>query len=382
MNGCVFVGDPGQADDVVFLTTGVTGIGEEYYFSWLDALKPYWDKLIAVGLLHDMNPGRFFKEYKGRSVPLLDPGFIDNFFPEFKIKFRGMDEVNSENEVCSLPHQLYENYGFVFERGIPKLCQLRQKTKTGFLHRIKNNLVKRYFVDKNKTFFIRVTTGCLGDCSYCCLRRAFGALKSKPIEDILKEFKKGLKKGYSIFKLVSSDAGAYGLDIGKDFPYLLDALVKEARGRSINLQATSINPRWLVRYRNELKYFFEKKILTSFFCSIQSGNSRILKLMRRHYTADEIVEVMRTFRSVYPELYVPTEVIVGFPSETEEEFKDTMRCLKEASFDRVITYEFYPKVGVDASGMPTAVPQEIVNRRREELMAFCRKESILCVYGV
>ncbi|GAF70916.1 unnamed protein product, partial [marine sediment metagenome] len=132
-----------------------------------------------------------------------------------------------------------------------------------------------------------------------------------------------------IFRLLGDDTGSYGLDIGKSFPELLDELTKIS-GDSIFI-ISGLNPKWAAKYKDEIIENLKSKKIKKIDIPIQSGNSRILGLMRRFTDVEKINEAISEFMNVSPDLIIETHCIIGFPTETWEEFEDSLDFIKKNS---------------------------------------------------
>lgn len=227
------------------------------------------------------------------------------------------------------------------------------------------------------TYYIQISTGCLGACSYCAIRYARGRIKSKFIEEILKEIRFGLKKGYRDFVLVSEDSGVYGKDIGTSFNFLLSAIAGISKG--IRLYIYQINPNWLINNAD----FFIKQVKDDnivFVCvPIQSGNNRILELMNRGYRIEEMQKTLWKIKKSCPELCIASHFMVGFPGETEAEFQDTINFIKKMKFDSAAVFRFGARPRTPAIGMPNQIPEETKLKRlkkAEKVIFWTRLKSL------
>lgn len=195
-----------------------------------------------------------------------------------------------------------------------------------------------------KTFFIQICEGCLGDCSYCAIKLAKGKLKSRPLQEIAKEFKNGLKEGYTKFWLVGDDCGCYGLDIGTNIGNLINKLIKEKGNYKFIINY--FEPNWLVKFYPALKKAFKQHKIKFFGLPIQSGSNRILGLMNRHYKIEDIIEIIKRIKRIAPETIIQTFIIMGFPGETEEEFRKSLIAAR--NFDEVEVIPFSRRPGTAA----------------------------------
>jgi len=181
---------------------------------------------------------------------------------------------------------------------------------------------------------IPICRGCLGECSYCAVRHARGILKSRSIEGIAKEFRKGLENGKKEFWLTAQDCGCYGFDIGENLASLLKRLLKEKGNYRIRLGM--MNAQHLRKFLPELlEQMKDERVFKFLHLPLQSGNDRILKLMNRKYSVKEWLACVKECRRKFPEISMATDIIVGFPAEAEKEFEGTLKAIESAECDVV-----------------------------------------------
>ena len=219
--------------------------------------------------------------------------------------------------------------------------------------------------DSSKTFCIKVSTGCKGNCSYCSIKLARGDVISKPIPDIVEEFRRGRDQGYRDFALLGTDLGDYGKDRGDDLMKLLESLVRQ-NGDFI-LRLRNINPRCLIPSATRLGELLQSGKINYILSPVQSGSDHILGLMGRGYRVGDYMEAVRTLRKAYPRLFLKTQIIVGFPGETEDDFEKTRTLLKSSLFDYVDVYAFTPRPMTRAADLPDRVPDPVIMKRYRAL---------------
>ena len=209
---------------------------------------------------------------------------------------------------------------------------------------------------KSETVYrIRVGTGCSSRCTYCVIRLATGELKSKPIDQVLREFESGRAAGFKRFELVGEDVGAYGQDIGVSVVDLLNALFAVPGDYSV--EWGDFGPNWLVRYAEGLLPLIRTNADRIHFAAfpIQSGSERILRAMARPYTASEVVECASAIKRDAPSVLLGTHIMVGFPGESHEDFRQTVAAVRAVPFDVVQPYVYSPRAGTPAAAMPNRV---------------------------
>ena len=221
------------------------------------------------------------------------------------------------------------------------------------------------FVDDD-SYFIKASTGCLNACSYCGVRFARGKLRSEPIQKIQQQFKEGLEKGFTKFTLVGTDLGAYGRDRGDSLVDLLNSLVK-GNGK-YKLRLPNINPRWLSKMLFELRDIMRTGKVEVIGCGVQSGSNRILRIMKRNHTIEEYKEAIFVLKEACPSLRVRTNIVVGFPGETESDFRQTIQLLKETNFTYADIHRYAPRSGTRAATMGNQIPWAVVEARYWRLL--------------
>jgi len=223
-------------------------------------------------------------------------------------------------------------------------------------------------------FLIKISTGCLNQCSFCAVRLSRGRLKSKPLEKIIEEFEEGLNKGYKEFALIGTDVGSYGKDLQTDLVALLDALVKKEGDYKIRLR--NVNPRYLIEMIPRLHEILKSGKISFIGSAVESGNNRILKLMNRIYKVEDFRKTIKLIKREYPWIQLRTQFMVGFPTETEQDFHDTLKLLDDLILDYVEVYVFEARQRTKAADMEGQVPVETAKRRRLRVLTKIYKNEI------
>lgn len=218
---------------------------------------------------------------------------------------------------------------------------------------------------------LRIAEGCSFACRYCAIRFATGRLTSKPIDEILKEFKLGLEQGHKCFQFVCEDIGCYGLDIGTTLPELLKRML--AVEGDYQLILIDFGGYWLVKYYDELLPLFEKHAdkLRELYVSLQSGSDTILRAMGRPEKSAAVSVKLKELKERLPHLILRTTVIIGFPGETEEDFWKTVESVRKIDFSAIELNKYEDRPGTAASKMLNKVPQEVIDRRYKEIKRHC-----------
>lgn len=221
---------------------------------------------------------------------------------------------------------------------------------------------------------IRIATGCNYNCSYCVIRKATGSLRSRPLSEIVDESLGATQTGARFLYLVSEDVGGYGRDAGTT---ILD-LVKEintACGVKTRLLLGSIHPQWLIRDVQLFVRLFQcESVVKKASIPIQSGSNRILRLMNRHYSVAEIETALAEFLNGCPDCELATDLIVGFPGESLDDFYETLGLLQRWAFASLDAFIFDAHPGTAAYLMPDQLDVQEKHRRHQELcLEFTRK---------
>jgi len=213
---------------------------------------------------------------------------------------------------------------------------------------------------------IPISTGCLGSCTYCKTKHARGHLGSYPPEVILNRVKEALSEGVKDIWLTSEDSGAYGKDIGADFPGLLESIANILPDDCM-LRVGMTNPPFILEKLEAIGQVLKHPRVYSFLhIPVQAGNNDVLHHMNREYTVEEFSKVVDTIRSIVPDTYLATDIICGFPTETSEQFEDTLKLVEKYRFPSVYISQFYPRPGTAAASMKL-VPTKEVKRRSTEM---------------
>jgi len=185
---------------------------------------------------------------------------------------------------------------------------------------------------------IPVQEGCLGDCSFCVAKHARRQLVSHSVEAIVKAVQEAVQSGAVEVELTGMDLGVYGLDLYKKrvLPDLLLEITKRVPGNYM-IRVGMMNPDHLACFLDEIIEVMrsEDKIFKFLHIPLQSGSDRVLKLMKRNYTVDEYRSIVREIKAKIPGVSIATDVIVGFPGESEEDFEETLKVIRELEFERV-----------------------------------------------
>ncbi|MCK9293094.1 tRNA (N(6)-L-threonylcarbamoyladenosine(37)-C(2))-methylthiotransferase [archaeon] len=221
---------------------------------------------------------------------------------------------------------------------------------------------------------IILSNGCLGNCNYCAVKFARGKLKSKSEKDIILEIEKTIENGSKEILLTSQDNGCYGFDINTNIVKLLSEIIKIKGNFLIRLGMA--NPQHLKIFKKELIEIYKHEKLYKFLhIPIQSGDNQVLKDMNRFYNIEDVFDIIKEFRKEIPEITIATDIIVGYPTESEEEFQNTIEVIKKLKPDVVNISRFGQRKRIEANKHKDLLGA-IKKKRSRELTILCRKISL------
>ncbi|KAK9073210.1 hypothetical protein SSX86_007534 [Deinandra increscens subsp. villosa] len=228
-------------------------------------------------------------------------------------------------------------------------------------------------VRKNKFVeILPINVGCLGACTYCKTKHARGHLGSYTVDSLVGRVKSVVDDGVKEIWLSSEDTGAYGRDIGVNLPILLNAIVAALPSNgSTMLRIGMTNPPYILEHLKEIAHILCHPCVYSFLhVPVQSGSDAILTAMNREYTIGEFRKVVDTLTELVPGMQIATDIICGFPGETDEDFAETVNLIKEYKFSQVHISQFYPRPGTPAARMKKVASNVVKNRSRELTSVF------------
>lgn len=225
--------------------------------------------------------------------------------------------------------------------------------------------------------WIPIMYGCNNFCTYCIVPYVRGRERSRSVENIVAEVEAAVKEGYKEFTLLGQNVNSYGKDFGEKeaFAKLLRR-VNDIPGVE-RLHYMTSHPRDMSE--EVIKAVAEcEHICESFHVPFQSGSTEILRRMNRGYSREKYLELIKLIRSYVPDAVITTDIIVGFPGETEEDFQDTLDLVKEVGFDAAFTFIYSKRSGTPAAKMDNQVPLPVKKERLNRLMALQNENSLRC----
>lgn len=241
----------------------------------------------------------------------------------------------------------------IFQGDIITLIQRNKEAKVG---------LPKVSRDDNVAI-IQIAEGCADACTFCITKLAKGYIFSFPKQQIIHEAQRAIQKGASLLHLTSQDNGAYGLDHAPQSQLvpLLEALTNLEGNFTIRLGMT--NPRHIIPITNDLiRVFTHPKMLKFLHIPVQSGSENVLNAMQRKHTIIEFKDLVHRFRTAIPDIQIATDIICGYPTETEEDFQATLNLLQELQPEVLNISKFTPRPGTRAATLKPHTSQEIKQR--------------------
>ena len=218
--------------------------------------------------------------------------------------------------------------------------------------------------------WVQISMGCNSVCSYCIVPAVRGREVSRRPGEILAEVEALTREGVREITLLGQNVNSYGRDVGTDFAELLracDAVEGIQRIRFTSPHPKDFRPP-VIAAMAECAAVCEHAHLP-----LQSGSTRVLKAMRRTYSRERYLRLVDELRAAIPDLALTTDLIVGFPGETEQEFEDTVSAVQEVGYDGAFTFVYSPRQGTEAASLPDQLPEDVKRERIERLIAVVQR---------
>jgi tRNA A37 methylthiotransferase MiaB len=362
---------------VVVATCGFDAVRENrclQFLRLLDGRRKQDSELVVVGCLAGIHPERIRREFRATLIPPSEIDKIDDVI-QARVPLREVPPVNDTGPYVDAARRLWRSSErepqLSWPRALMNDAQAAAKAAVRSLLEAcgASDLTLSTFggckqlMGRESAFDIRVARGCTEECSYCAIRLAAGPLHSKPLGEILAELDRGLSLGYRVFHIVADDVGQYGTELGLCLVELLTALF--GRKGDFQLVFSDINPRYLLRHGPAIRDLLAAngRRVRSLCVPVQSGSDRILQLMRRAYTAAEVRQWLCQLHQVAPRLAVQTHVLIGFPSETDQDFEQTLELLHAVPFAGIEAYSYSDRPNTLASKLAPKVPDYVMDGR-------------------
>ena len=220
---------------------------------------------------------------------------------------------------------------------------------------------------------VNITYGCNNFCTYCIVPYTRGREKSRSLEDVVREVKKLVADGAIEVMLLGQNVNSFIDDKGNTFPTLVRA-INDIEGLE-RIRFMTSNPKDL---SDELIDCYKtcEKLCKHIHLPVQSGSSSVLKRMNRRYDREKYIDIINKLKLACPDIAITTDIIVGFPGETEEEFEDTLSLVEYVKYDSAFTFIFSPREGTPAAGFSDQIPYDIKHERFERLNEVVNKYSL------
>jgi len=226
-------------------------------------------------------------------------------------------------------------------------------------------------ISNGLTLTIPIAEGCLGNCSYCIVKLARGKLKSYPEEEIIKIIEKAVRRGVKEIRVTAQDTAAYGMDKNTNLAKLLKNILKIEGEYMIRIGM--MTPNNALKILDELlEVYDDNRVYKFLHIPIQSGDNEILKKMNRKYTVEDYIEIVRKFRGKYPNGFITTDIISGFPTESDEAHRNTIKVILETKPDKVNAAKYTPRPHTKAASLPQ-IPEKIRSERCREVIEVAKK---------
>ena len=335
--GCVLVGDIAEADIVVFMTCCVRENADTRHYGQASSVvsaptPPSGKRVLAIGGCIAQRDGQRLREH----VP-------------------NVDVVFGTSALASLPDLL--SACFASEKRELHVCT--DESTTAFSTDLPTHRATKYHA------WVPIMSGCNNFCTYCIVPHVRGRERSRTMESVVGECELLVAQGTREICLLGQNVNSYGRDNygSPRFDELLRAVAHTGIER---LRFTSSNPKDLsdgvIAAMAE-----EPAVMPHLHLAVQSGSSRVLRAMNRSYTREGYLDLVRRLRRAMPDIALSTDIIVGFPGETEEDFEDTLSLVREVGFSSAYTFIYSKREGTPAARMHDSTPHEVIQARFERL---------------
>lgn len=229
----------------------------------------------------------------------------------------------------------------------------------------------------NVSVFVPIMTGCNNFCSYCIVPYVRGKEKSRPFKEIIKEVKSLIENGVKEIILIGQNVNSYKDTYSEqekieivDFAYLLETVANIDKKNKFWIRFLTNHPKDMnYKIIETIKRY--PNISRHIHLPLQSGSNRILQLMNRNYTVEKYKEIIQMIRTEIPDISITTDLIVGFPTETDEDFKKTVEAVEEIQFDSAFVFKYSTRKGTKAAELPDDVPKSVKEERHYQLLTLC-----------
>lgn len=253
---------------------------------------------------------------------------------------------------------------------LPKIVSEAFKTddsvvETQFEHRSPYH-VETLVRNPGVSTFVNITKGCDNFCTFCVVPYTRGREKSRPYTHVLEDINRLIERGVKEVTLLGQNVNSYESECGKDFADLLEGIAQQTQIERIRY--TTSHPKDFDEKLMKVMADNHAKICEYIHLPVQSGNSRILERMNRGYTREEYLAKIAKIKSIFPQAVMSTDIIVGFPGETEEEFLDTVSIVKEVGYETIYAFKYSPRPFTKAARFADQIDEDVKSRRLDFLL--------------
>lgn len=341
--GYGFCDSPDEADLVIYNTCAVRENAEDRVFGNVGALKHKKNR----------NPDMII----GLCGCMMQQEHITN---KIKNSYPHVDFVFGTHVIQKLPQFMYKT--------------LKENKRIFDISETNNEIIEGIPTKRDKTYkaWLPIMNGCNNFCTYCIVPYVRGREKSRKSEDIIKEFKQLVDDGYKEITLLGQNVNSYGKGLEEDINFAKLLRILNDIDGDFRIRFMSSHP------KDATKEVIDaiadcQKVCKHFHLAVQSGSNRILEKMNRHYTVESYMELVDYARKKIPDISFTTDIIVGFPGETYEDFKGTLDLVKKVHFDSIFSFIYSKRVGTKAALMDDPISESEKSKWFQELLATQRE---------
>lgn len=294
---------------------------------------------------------------------ILITGCYSQVSPDAVASIEGVDYVCGNSNKMSVVDKLCH----LIENGKPDIAEICVPT----LEDAEFECMSITKFDRTRAY-VKIEDGCESKCTYCTIPAARGQIRSKPFNDVIKEVKELIRGGCAEVVLTGIETGSYGADLddGQDLASLLceiDKLEGIGRVRLGSLDPTVIKPAFVEKIKDL------KSLAPHFHLSLQSGSDKILASMKRKYNSRQAMQSIERLRAAIPDVKFTTDIITGFPGESDEDFEASCDFARKAEFLMVHAFPYSKRKGTPAASMKDQIPEDVKKQRVHILTEICRE---------
>ncbi len=343
--GCVCVDDPDDSDIVVFMTCCVREKADQHLYGQASAMvsaptPPSGRRVVAIGGCIAQRDGERIREHVACA-----------------------DVVFGTSALASLPSLLAD--AFAGDGGRVAVDTVEEDRP--FSTDLPSHRASAFHA------WVPIMTGCNNFCTYCIVPYVRGREKSRTMEGIVAEVEQLVSDGVREVTLLGQNVNSYGRNIYGE-PRFAELLRRVAATGIERIRFTSSNPKDLSD-ETIAAMADTPAVMPHLHLAVQSGSTRILRAMNRSYTREEYLALVARLRAAMPDLALSTDIIVGFPGETEEDFEDTLSLVSEAGFSSAFTFIYSPRPGTPAAKMVDDTPREVIQERFDRLAELVAQQA-------